>query len=108
MYKYGYNRASACACMHRRDEWFVRGPQTHDGVPILLLSLGPGGPIPTGSPKFYDNGLRPLQVVFLFLVRDVSNASLSGRLKRYLLSLKINISRYFVHAVYKLLKMLII
>ena len=24
------------------------------GVPILPLSLGPGGPFPTGSPKFYD------------------------------------------------------
>ena len=44
---------------------FVRGPQTHDGVPILLLSLGPGGPIPTGSPKFYDTGVY---IVFLPLI----------------------------------------
>ena len=40
--------------MHRHDVWFCRGPQTHDRVPILLLSLGSGGPIPMGSPKFYD------------------------------------------------------
>ena len=50
MYKYGYNHASACMDMCD----FVRGPQTHDRVPILLLSLGPGGPFPPGSPKFYD------------------------------------------------------
>ena len=73
MYKYRYNRASACTDVM---SGFNRGPQTHDGVPILLLSLGPGGPIPMGSPKFYDTGtntqdLRPVHNMLRHLRVDV-------------------------------------